>query len=68
MSRYLCKQDKAYGSSDIHEMDQGIGSYGDYLLGALVLGCICYVSIWGAPSFVVQRVEQALMEKAFPST
>lgn len=36
------------------------------LLGALVLGCICYVSIWGAPSFVVQRVEQALMEKGIP--
>lgn len=36
------------------------------LLGALVLGCICYVSIWGTPSFVVQRVEQALMEKGIP--
>lgn len=37
------------------------------LLGALLLGCICYVSIWGVPSFVVQRVEQALLEKGIPS-
>lgn len=36
------------------------------LLFAVVLGCICYVAIWGAPSFVVQRVEQALLEKGFP--
>lgn len=33
------------------------------LLGALLLGCICYISIWGVPSFVVQRVEKALLEK-----
>ena len=37
------------------------------LLGALLLGCICYISIWGVPSFVVQRVEQALLEKGIPS-
>lgn len=36
------------------------------LLCALVFGCICYVAIWGAPSFVVERVEQALMEKGLP--
>ena len=37
------------------------------LLGALLLGCICYISIWGVPSFVVQRVEKALLEKGIPS-
>ena len=37
------------------------------LLGALLLGCICYLSIWGVPSFVVQRVEKALLEKGIPS-
>lgn len=36
------------------------------LLLAVVLGCVCYVSIWGAPSFVVVRVEQALLEKGIP--
>ncbi len=36
------------------------------LLCAVVLGCICYVAIWGVPSFVVQRVEQALLEKGVP--
>ena len=36
------------------------------LLCALVLGCICYVAIWGAPSFVVQKVEQALLDKGIP--
>ena len=36
------------------------------LLCAMVLGCICYVAIWGVPSFVVQRVEQALLEKGIP--
>ena len=36
------------------------------LLCALVFGFICYVSIWGVPSFVVVRVEQALLEKGVP--
>lgn len=36
------------------------------LLCALVLGFICYISIWGVPSFVVVRVEQALLEKGVP--
>lgn len=65
--QYPCKEDKAYGSADIYEMDQGTDSHGDYLLGALLLGCICYISIWGVPSFVVQRVEKALLEKGIPS-
>lgn len=37
------------------------------LLGALLLGCVCCISIWGVPSFVVQRVEQVLLEKGIPS-
>lgn len=37
------------------------------LLGALLLGCICCISVWGVPSFVVQRVEQALLEKGIPA-
>lgn len=36
------------------------------LLCAAVLGCICYVAIWGVPSFVVERVERALLEKGVP--
>ena len=36
------------------------------LLCALVFGFICYISIWGVPSFVVVRVEQALLEKGVP--
>lgn len=36
------------------------------LLCAAVLGCVCYVAIWGVPSFVVARVEQALLEKGVP--
>ncbi len=37
------------------------------LLGALLLGCVCCVSVWGVPSFVVQRVERALLEKGIPA-
>lgn len=36
------------------------------LLCAAVLGSICYVAIWGVPSFVVERVELALQEKGVP--
>lgn len=36
------------------------------LLGVFLLGCVCYLSIWGAPSFMVQRLEHSLQEQGIP--
>lgn len=36
------------------------------LLCTLVLGFIVYVSVWGVPSFVIVRVERALLEQGVP--
>ena len=38
MLQYPCKEDKAYGSADIYEMDQGTDSHSDYFAGGVAAG------------------------------
>lgn len=67
MLQYPCKEDKAYGSADIYEMDQRTDSHSDYFVGGVAAGLHMLHLYLGVPSFVVQRVEQALLEKGIPS-